>query len=247
MRRKLVAGNWKMHGDVAVVEELLSGLLGALGETQAEVAVCPTYVHLAQALGLCAQSAIAVGGQDCSHMQSGAYTGEVAATMLADLGCRWVILGHSERRQYHGESDQLVAAKLAAAVAAGLQPIVCVGETREQREGGEAEAVVAGQLLGALADQPSLAGCVIAYEPVWAIGTGLTATPEEAQSMHAFIREQLEGLSGLDATETRILYGGSVKAANAAELFAQADIDGALVGGAALKAEEFAAIVAAAG
>ena len=247
MRRKLVAGNWKMHGDVAVVEELLSGLLGALGETQAEVAVCPTYVHLAQALGLCAQSAIAVGGQDCSHMQSGAYTGEVAATMLADLGCRWVILGHSERRQYHGESDQLVAAKLAAAVAAGLQPIVCVGETREQREGGEAEAVVAGQLLGALADQPSLAGCVIAYEPVWAIGTGLTATPDEAQSMHAFIRGQLEEQAGLDAAETRILYGGSVKAANAAELFAQADIDGALVGGAALKAEEFAAIVAAAG
>lgn len=247
MRRKLVAGNWKMHGDIAGVEQLLKGLEGALGESQSEVAVCPTYVHLAQALELCAGGPIAVGGQDCSHMQSGAYTGEVAATMLADLGCHWVILGHSERRQYHGESDQLVAAKLAAAVEAGLKPIVCVGETREQREGGEAEAVVAGQLLGALAEQGSLAGCVIAYEPVWAIGTGLTATPEEAQAMHGVIRAELDKVAGLDAAQTRVLYGGSVKAGNAADLFAQPDIDGALVGGAALKAEEFAAIVAAAG
>ena len=247
MRRKLIAGNWKMHGDTASVEQLLSGLHGALADTPAEVAVCPTYVHLTQALAQCEGSVISVGGQDCSHMPSGAYTGEVAAAMLADLGCSWVILGHSERRQYHGESDSLVAAKLAAAVEVGLKPIVCVGETREQREAGEAEAVVATQLLGALADQAVLGGCVIAYEPVWAIGTGLTATPDEAQSMHAFIRGQLDEVAGLDASETRILYGGSVKAANAAELFGQPDIDGALVGGAALKADEFAAIVAAAG
>ena len=179
-------------------------------------------------------------------MQSGAYTGEVSAEMLTDQGCHWVILGHSERRQYHGESDNLVAAKLGAAVAAGLLPIVCVGETREQREAGEAESVVGSQLRGALDGQPALAGLVIAYEPVWAIGTGLTATPEQAQEMHAFIRRSLEGIQGIDADATRVLYGGSVKAGNAAELFAQPDIDGALVGGAALVAEDFLAIINAA-
>jgi triosephosphate isomerase len=179
-------------------------------------------------------------------MQSGAYTGEVAAEMLVELGCRWVILGHSERRQYHAEADELVAAKLAAAVEARLQPIVCVGETREQREAGEAEVVVAAQLQGALAGQTGLAALVVAYEPVWAIGTGLTATPEQAQDMHAFIRDCLAGIDGVDAAATRLLYGGSVKAANAAQLFAQPDIDGALVGGAALVAEEFQAIIDAA-
>jgi len=179
-------------------------------------------------------------------MQSGAYTGEVAAEMLAELGCRWVILGHSERRQYHGESDDLVAAKLAAAVEAGLQPIVCVGETREQREAGEAEAVVAAQLQGALADQADLVALVVAYEPVWAIGTGLTATSEQAQDMHAFIRGCLVDIDAVDAAAIRLLYGGSVKATNAAQLFAQPDIDGALVGGAALVAEEFQAIIDAA-
>jgi triosephosphate isomerase len=179
-------------------------------------------------------------------MQSGAYTGEVAAEMLSELGCRWVILGHSERRQYHAESDDLVAAKLAAAVEAGLQPIVCVGEIREQREAGEAEAVVAAQLQGALTGQNGLAALVVAYEPVWAIGTGLTATPEQAQDIHAFIRDCLAGIDGVDETATRLLYGGSVKAANAAQLFAQRDIDGALVGGAALVAEEFQAIIDAA-
>jgi triosephosphate isomerase len=208
--------------------------------------VCPAYVHLAQALGLCAGSTVAVGAQDCSHMQSGAYTGEVSAEMLVDQGCRWVILGHSERRQYHAESDDLVAAKLTAAVQAGLFPIVCVGETREQREAAEAEAVVERQLRGALAAQADLRGLVIAYEPVWAIGTGLTATPEQAQAMHAFIRQQLDGIDGVDAPATRILYGGSVKAGNAGELFAQPDIDGALVGGASLVAEDFLAIIRAA-
>ena len=178
-------------------------------------------------------------------MAEGAYTGEVAAPMLADLGCRSVILGHSERRQYHRESSSLIAAKLSAAAAAGLMPIVCVGETVEQREGGEAEVVVAEQLAGALADAPMAPGLVIAYEPVWAIGTGLTASPEEAQSMHAFLREKLDD-HVVDAASVRLLYGGSVKADNAAELFTQPDIDGALVGGASLDAEAFATIVRAA-
>jgi len=246
MRRKLVVGNWKMNGCRASVGSLLGGMVDAIPSQPVEVAVCPTFVHLPLALELCAGSAVAVGGQDCSHAGSGAYTGEVAAPMLADLGCRWVILGHSERRQYHAESDELVAAKAAAAVAAGLQPIVCVGETREQREEGEAEAVVGAQLRGALAGQATLAGLVVAYEPVWAIGTGLTASPQQAQEMHRFIRGCLGEIGGIDAQATRVLYGGSVKAANAADLFAQPDIDGALVGGASLDAGEFLAIVGAA-
>jgi triosephosphate isomerase len=247
MRQPLVVGNWKMHGSRASVAALLDALREGPAGVAAEQAVCPTYVHLEQALGLCQGSDFAVGAQDCSARgDSGAYTGEVSAQMLADLGCRWVILGHSERRQYHGETDDLVAAKLTAAVSAGLQPILCVGETRDQRENGEAEAVVARQLEGALANQASLAGLVVAYEPVWAIGTGLTATPEQAQAMHRFIRESLAGTGGVDPAETRLLYGGSVKPGNAAELFAQPDIDGALVGGASLVAEDFSAIAAAA-
>jgi triosephosphate isomerase len=166
--------------------------------------------------------------------------------MLADLGCDWVILGHSERRAYHAESDELISAKLGAAIEAGLKPILCVGETREQREAGEAEAVVAGQLAGALAGHAALQGLVVAYEPVWAIGTGLTATPDQAQAMHAFIRAQLGGVDPIDAGAIRLLYGGSVKPGNAAELFSQPDIDGALVGGAALVAEDFQAIAEAA-
>ena len=245
MRQTLVVGNWKMHGSRASVAALLGELVESLAAPTAEVAVCPSYVHLPQAVELCSGSAVAVGAQDCSHMPSGAYTGDVSAQMLVDTGCRWVILGHSERRQYHVESDELVAAKLAAAVAAGLLPIVCVGETREQRESGEAESVVASQLRGALDGQKDLAGLVIAYEPVWAIGTGLTASPEQAQDMHAFIRACLEGVAGIDAAATRVLYGGSVKAGNAAELFARQDIDGALVGGAALNAGDFQAIISA--
>lgn len=245
MRRPLVAGNWKMHGSRDSVDALLAALQAAPVRDDVEVVVCPTYVHLSQAVDACTGSGIGVGGQDCSRETQGAFTGEVAAAMLADLGCRWVILGHSERRSYHAETDALVAAKLGAAVAAGLAPIVCVGETREQREAGEAESVVARQLRGALSDQASLAGLVIAYEPVWAIGTGLTASPEQAQAMHAFIRAEL-GALGLAADTVRVLYGGSVKPGNAAELFAQPDIDGALVGGAALVAEDFLAIIAAA-
>ena len=245
MRQTLVVGNWKMHGSRASVAALLGELVESLAAPTAEVAVCPSYVHLPQAVELCSGSAVAVGAQDCSHMPSGAYTGDVSAEMLVDTGCRWVILGHSERRQYHVESDELVAAKLGAAVAAGLSPIVCVGETREQRESGEAESVVASQLRGALDGQKDLAGLVIAYEPVWAIGTGLTASPQQAQDMHAFIRACLEGVAGIDAAATRVLYGGSVKAGNAAELFARQDIDGALVGGAALNAGDFLAIISA--
>jgi triosephosphate isomerase len=246
MRQLMVVGNWKMNGSRASINTLLGGLVSAPAVTGPEVAVCPTYVHLPQVLELCASSAIAVGAQDCSHMQSGAYTGEIAAQMLAEIGCRWVVLGHSERRQYHDESDALVAAKVAVAVEAGLQPIVCVGETREQREAGEAQSVVSAQLEGALRGQVSLDSLVVAYEPVWAIGTGLTATPEQAQDMHECIRGCLGGIDGVDAHATRVLYGGSVKADNAEQLFAQPDIDGALVGGAALKAADFLAIINAA-
>lgn len=234
-----------MHGSLAVNRGLLEGLASAGLPDAVEAAVCPPFVYLQQALALCAGSAVTVGAQDCSHMAEGAYTGEVSAPMLADLGCRWVIIGHSERRQYHRETSPLIAAKVCAAADAGLAPIICVGETREQREGGEAEAVVAEQLKGALADEPRAPGLVIAYEPVWAIGTGLTASPDEAQAMHAFLRERLADLVE-DAQAVRLLYGGSVKADNAADLFARPDIDGALVGGASLDAEAFAAIVRAA-
>jgi triosephosphate isomerase len=247
MRRYLVAANWKMHGSLAVNTALLDALLQQPLPAQVEVVICPPFPYMGQVQALLAAAkgkGVALGAQDCSHMASGAYTGEVSAPMLADLGCDWVIVGHSERRQYHRESSPLLAAKLAAATQAGVSPILCVGETREQREGGEAERVVAEQLEGALTDHlpPNL---VVAYEPVWAIGTGLTATPAEAQAMHAFVRVELARL-GVDAERTRILYGGSVKADNAAELFACADIDGALVGGASLDAAAFGQIVAAA-
>ena len=245
MRQPLVVGNWKMHGSRESVADLLAALAAGVSSETVEVVVCPAHVHLSQAVDLCSATSMAVGAQDCSRFDSGAYTGEIAAPMIADAGCRWVILGHSERRAYHGESDELIAAKLTAAVEAGLSPILCVGETREQREAGQAEVIVAQQLAGALLNQPKLSGLVIAYEPVWAIGTGLTATPQQAQDMHAFIRGELPA-AGLDAANMRVLYGGSVKAGNAAELFAQPDIDGALVGGAALVAEDFQAIIDAA-
>jgi triosephosphate isomerase (TIM) len=237
--------NWKMHGTRASVGQLVSDLLVA-EESVAQVAVCPSFVHLAQVLEQCQGSTLSVGAQDCSHMHAGAYTGEVAPDMLADLGCAWVLVGHSERRQYHAESDTLVAAKLAVALEVGLTPVLCIGETRQQREAGDAFSVVAGQLAGALGGQGDLARLVIAYEPVWAIGTGLTATPEQAQEMHQYIRGQLQELGVAEPEQTRLLYGGSVKAANAASLFVQPDIDGALVGGASLDSAEFAQIIAAA-
>jgi triosephosphate isomerase len=245
MRQSLVVANWKMNGSVASVRELLGGLLPAVAGASAEAAVCPPFVQLPLVLELTAGSAMGVGAQNCSDHESGAYTGEVAAAMLADIGCDWVILGHSERRQYFAESSELVAVKYKRAIAAGLKPIVCVGETLEQREQGEAQAVVAAQLQ-AMMDCSLTAADVIAYEPVWAIGTGKTASPEQAQEMHGFIREYLREHCGEAAEGMRLLYGGSVKAANAAELFGQADIDGGLVGGASLDAGEFAAIINAA-
>jgi triosephosphate isomerase len=246
MRQPLVIANWKMHGDETANRALVVALLALLGEPRAACVLCPPFPYLKQLAELLDGSGVALGAQDCSHSEPGAYTGEVAAQMLADCGCDWVIVGHSERRQYHQESDALVAAKLAIAQRCGLTPVLCVGETREQRESGQAEAVVASQLRGALLDLGDLSQAVVAYEPVWAIGTGLTATPEQAQDMHAHIREVLAGLDSRNAQAVRLLYGGSVKAENAASLFAQPDIDGALVGGASLDAEAFAAIVGAA-
>jgi triosephosphate isomerase len=244
-RRKLVVGNWKMNGSIAANAALLDALKAAsLGS--AEVSVCVPAPYLRDVATALAKTAIAWGGQDCSAHASGAYTGEVSAAMLAELGCRHVIVGHSERRAMHGESDELVAAKAAAVLSNGLVPIVCVGETLAEREGGATERVVARQLgavlelLGARID-----GAVVAYEPVWAIGTGKTATPAEAQAVHAFLRALLTE-RGATGAAIRILYGGSVKADNATELFAEPDIDGGLIGGASLKAADFIAICRAA-
>jgi triosephosphate isomerase (TIM) len=244
-RRKLVVGNWKMNGSRASNTELLAALK-ATGPWVAEVAVCAPFPYLADVALSLQGAAIAWGAQDCSAHPPGAYTGEVAAEMLAEFGCRYVIVGHSERRAMHRESDQLVADKAKAALAHNLTPIVCVGETLAEREAGQTDAVVKRQLSAVI---HTLAHCisqvVVAYEPVWAIGTGMTATPEQAQSVHALLRLQLSAASN-KAGEMKILYGGSVKADNAATLFAQNDIDGGLIGGASLKAAEFAAICRAA-
>jgi triosephosphate isomerase len=246
MRRSLVAGNWKMNGSRATIESLLANVAAGLSNQAVDIVVCPSHVYIELAVNNCSDTPINVGGQDCSHVVSGAYTGEVSPEMLSDLGCRWVILGHSERRQYHAEVGSLIAAKLGAAIDSGLSPILCVGETREQRESGEAKAVVAEQLNAVLHDRENVSDLVVAYEPVWAIGTGLTASPEQAQDMHAYIRECLRKVAAIDAEKTRILYGGSVKGDNAEQLFSQPDIDGALVGGAALNAQDFIAIINAA-
>jgi triosephosphate isomerase len=243
MRTGLVAGNWKMHGSTASVRPLVSGIVEALGSIRCELLVCPPFPFIPMVLEQGAGTAMQVGGQNCSEYEQGAHTGEVSAEMLADLGCRWVILGHSERRQNAGETSELVAEKAGKARAAGLTPILCVGEMLDQRQAGNAEAVVTEQL------KPLIEGLtdtdVIAYEPVWAIGTGETATPEQAQAMHAAIRNFLAEKTNV-ADAVRILYGGSVKADNAQALFAQADIDGGLVGGASLKADDFIAIAQAA-
>jgi triosephosphate isomerase len=245
-RRKLVVGNWKMHGSHKANAELLEGVLAAR-PFGADVAVCVPFPFLSETAVTLAASDIRWGAQDCSAHEQGAYTGEVSAAMLREFGCRWVIVGHSERRAYHGESDQLVADKARAALSHGITPIVCVGETLAQREAGETAAVVKRQLSAVI---HTLGHCVsemvVAYEPVWAIGTGRTATPEQAQEVHALLRAQLLAATSR-ANEMRLLYGGSVKADNAASLFAQPDIDGGLIGGAALKAADFAAICRAAG
>ena len=240
-RRKLVVGNWKMNGTRVANIELLAAIR-AEGPFAAEVAVCAPFPYLADVALSLQGSNIGSGAQDCSAHESGAYTGEVSAAMLAEYGCRYVIVGHSERRAYHAESDQLVADKAKIALAKGLTPIVCVGETLAERETGQTDAVVKRQLSAVI---HTLGHCisqvVVAYEPVWAIGTGKTATPEQAQAVHALLRAQLKAASG-KAGEMKILYGGSVKADNAATLFSQADIDGGLIGGASLKASDFVAI-----
>ncbi|MBT2970548.1 MAG: triose-phosphate isomerase [gamma proteobacterium symbiont of Ctena orbiculata] len=249
MRRPLVAGNWKMNGSLESVRSLLEGIKQGVGEVKnAEVAVCPPFIYLPEVEQLLSGGDIAWGGQDLSTESSGAFTGEVAASMLNDFGCKYVIVGHSERRTYHAESDQLVAKKFAVARAAGLAPILCIGETLEEREAGITNQVVARQLDAVieLEGVDALADGVIAYEPVWAIGTGKTATPDQAQEVHAFIRSRVADKSSSVADQLRILYGGSMKPGNAAELIGKPDIDGGLIGGASLKAEDFLGICTAA-
>lgn len=245
MRRKLVVGNWKMHGSRPANAELLAAVLAAR-PFGADVAVCVPFPYLTETAATLAGSDLRWGSQDCSAHDQGAYTGEVSAAMLAEFGCRYAIVGHSERRALHAESDALVAQKAQAALGKGVTPIVCVGETLAQREAGETEAVVKRQLSAVI---HQLAHCaseiVVAYEPVWAIGTGRTATPEQAQEVHRVLRAQLQAATGR-AEAMKILYGGSVKADNAAILFKQPDIDGGLIGGASLKAADFIAICRAA-
>ena len=245
MRRKLIAGNWKMHGALAQNEALLRAVMaGMAGLTGVDCAVCVPFPYLAQAQQLLRASPVQWGAQDMHPLDRGAYTGEVSAPMLCDFGCHYVIVGHSERRSLYGESSQLVAEKFAAAQKSGLLPILCIGETLEQRETGATETVVAEQLdavTRSLGVQV-LRNAVVAYEPVWAIGTGMTATPEQAQAVHAFIRQRVAAQDATVAAGLCILYGGSVKGSNAAELFAMQDIDGGLIGGASLQADEFLAI-----
>ena len=238
MRHPLVAGNWKMNGDSSSIAALMAGLLEV--RCEADLIVFPPHVYIPQVIAAIGSSGVAVGGQNASEHKAGAYTGEVSCQMLQDIGCQYVLVGHSERRSIYGESSQGVAEKFVAAQLAGLTPILCVGETLEQRERGETLSVITTQIdaVVSCAGLDALCDGVIAYEPVWAIGTGKTATAEQAQSVHQDIRRQL----GEAGAKTRILYGGSVKAANAAELFLQSDIDGALVGGASLDVGEFSEI-----
>jgi triosephosphate isomerase (TIM) len=248
MRTPLVAGNWKMNGTREGVQTLLAGIKSGVAQAKgAELAVCAPFVFLAEVQASLQGSGIAWGGQDLSVHDAGAYTGEISGPMLREFGCTYVIIGHSERRTYHRESDELVAEKFTAALRHGLTPIFCVGETLQEREQGITEQVVARQLDAVLERQgaDTLAKGVVAYEPVWAIGTGKTATPEQAQEVHAFIRNRIAAKSPAVAAAVRILYGGSMKPDNAVELMAKPDIDGGLIGGAALKAADFLGIAVA--
>ncbi|HEX5640177.1 MAG TPA: triose-phosphate isomerase [Burkholderiaceae bacterium] len=250
MRQPLVAGNWKMHGSRAENASLVSGLLDLLQPgKRAEILLCPPFPYLMETGRLLKDSGVALGAQSVCAESQGAFTGEVSAAMLKDVGCRYVLVGHSERRQLFGERDALVARKFVAAQGQSLVPVLCVGETLEEREGGQTTSVVSRQLEAVLAvtGVQALARAVIAYEPVWAIGTGRTASPEQAQEVHAMIRAKVAERDATIGGSVRILYGGSVKASNAQELFAMPDIDGGLVGGASLKADEFARICAGAG
>ncbi len=246
MTKKLIVGNWKMNGSLAANAELLDAVLAGLAgcPSAAEVAVCASTPYLAQLQARLQGSALDWGAQDCSAHEAGAYTGEVSAPMLREFGCRYVIVGHSERRQYHGESDDLVATKAQRALAAGITPIVCVGETLADRNAGRTDFVVKRQLSAVIHAVGHCASeIIVAYEPVWAIGTGQTATPEQAQAVHAVLRAQLRAASAR-SQRNRILSGGSMNAGNAAELLAQPDIDGGLIGGASLKAADFLSIIA---
>ncbi|HIE00621.1 MAG TPA: triose-phosphate isomerase [Thiotrichaceae bacterium] len=248
MRQLLVAGNWKMNGSLQNNQSLIESLKQNASGLKAEMAVCPPFVYLQQVSELLKGTAISWGGQNVSQNDQGAFTGEIATNMLVDFGCKYVIVGHSERRNLYGESDELVAEKFAKAQSAKLIPILCIGELLEEREAGETENVVKRQLEAVINLQGigSLAQSVIAYEPVWAIGTGKTATPQQAQDVHAFIRGQIAKQDAGIAEKVQILYGGSVKGSNAAELFAMPDIDGGLIGGASLKADDFLTICQAA-
>jgi len=247
MNKKLIAGNWKMNGSLAANEALVQALAAGLGaQPGCDVAVAVPAPYLAQVQALAAGSPLALAAQDVSQHEAGAYTGETSAAMLREFGVRYVLVGHSERRQYHGETDAQVAVKAQRALAAGITPIVCVGETLAEREAGDTEMVVRRQLAAVIhLNGHCISEVVVAYEPVWAIGTGKTASPEQAQQVHAVLRAQLAAASPR-AGSIRLLYGGSMNAANAAQLLGQPDIDGGLVGGASLKAAEFQQIIAAA-
>lgn len=248
MRKKLVAGNWKMHGGLQANSALLDRIVESLPSLACDVLVCVPFPYLFQVAERLAGSRLALGAQNVSEHAAGAFTGEVSAPMLAELGCSFVIVGHSERRALYGEGDLLVAAKCKAVLAAGMWPVLCVGETLAEREAGETLAVVARQLRAVIdcVGVASFSHMVVAYEPVWAIGTGMTASPVQAEAVHAAIRRQFAELDSVVAEGLRILYGGSVKPQNAMELFAQPNIDGGLIGGAALVADDFLAICRAA-
>ncbi len=249
MRQPLVAGNWKLNGSLETISELVSGISNQLSEvTTAELAVCPPFVYLGYVQQLIDGVDISLGSQDCSDQDSGAYTGEVAAAMIKEFGCKYIIVGHSERRLIYGESSEIVAIKYEQVKKNNLVPILCVGETLQEREDGHTEVIIAKQL-DAILNRFGIQGflnTVIAYEPVWAIGTGQTATPDQAQEVHEFIRNKLDALNKGIAANIRILYGGSMKPNNAKQLLKQNDIDGGLIGGASLNAEDFIAIAVAA-
>jgi triosephosphate isomerase (TIM) len=246
MKQKLIAGNWKMNGSLVANEALVRALAAGMRDAKCTVAVCVPAPYLEQVNALRAGTKLELGAQDVSPHEQGAYTGEVSAAMLREFGARYAIVGHSERRQYHGESDSLVADKAKAALAHGITPIVCVGETLAEREAGKTQDVVKRQMAAVIhTNGHCISEIVVAYEPVWAIGTGKTATPEQAQEVHALLRAQLKAATP-HADRVHILYGGSMNAANARALLAQPDVDGGLVGGASLKAQDFLQIIAAA-
>ena len=244
MRQPMVAGNWKMNGSSDSVKELMNGIKAGVADANAEVVVCPPFVYIPSVADAIGDSGIKLGSQNMCDQDAGAFTGEISGPMLKDVGCEYVIIGHSERRAMYGETDEVTAVKYGAVLKNGLKPIFCIGETLEERESGVTEEVVGRQIDAILKSDgvASLANAVLAYEPVWAIGTGKTASPEQAQDVHAFIRNKIAEQDKVIAEGLRILYGGSMNPGNAAELRSQPDIDGGLIGGASLKAEDFLAI-----